>query len=79
MKLDFSRGAWNTDEITYAYTYRFPGAPEFLQQEDCVENRPDAAGTFGCGWKIFPYCRAESILPEPALKHAVPSSAPAHR
>lgn len=51
MKLDFSRGAWNTDEIAYAYTYRFPGAPEFLQQEDCVENRPDSAGTFGCDWE----------------------------
>ena len=39
MKLDFSRGAWNTDEVTYAYTYRFPGTPEFLQTDDCVEKR----------------------------------------
>ena len=51
MKLDFSRGAWNTDEMTYAYTYRFPGTPEFLQQDDCVENRPDATNRFGCDWE----------------------------
>ena len=51
MKLDFSRGAWSTDEMTYAYTYRFPGAPEFLQQDDCVENRPDPTGQFGCDWE----------------------------
>ncbi|MBR5871610.1 MAG: hypothetical protein IKZ09_11305 [Clostridia bacterium] len=51
MKIDFSRGAWNTDDLVYAYTYRFPGAPEFLQQNDCVENRPDDTGTFGCDWE----------------------------
>lgn len=51
MKLDFSRGAWNTDEMTYAYTYRFPGTPEFLQQVDCVENRPDTTNRFGCDWE----------------------------
>ena len=51
MKLDFSRGAWNTDETIYAYTYRFPGTPEFLQRDNCVENRPDDTGTFGCDWE----------------------------
>ena len=51
MKLDFSRGAWSTQEMTYAYTYRFPGAPEFCQQDDCVENRPDNTGRFGCDWE----------------------------
>ena len=51
MKIDFSRGAWSTDDLVYAYTYRFPGAPEFLQQDDCVENRPDDTGTFGCDWE----------------------------
>ena len=48
MKLDFSRGAWNTDDVTYAYTYRFPGTPEFHQTDDCVENRPDDTCNFGC-------------------------------
>lgn len=51
MKLDFSRGAWNTDDITYAYSYRFPGTPQFLQCEDCVENRPDHSNAFGCDWE----------------------------
>ena len=51
MKLDFSRGAWNTDDVTYAYTYRFPGTPEFHQTDDCVENRPDDTCNFGCDWE----------------------------
>ena len=51
MKINFSRNAWNTDDLIYAYTYRFPGTPEFLQQDDCVENRPDSTGAFGCDWE----------------------------
>ena len=51
MKIDFSRGAWNTDDVTYAYTYRFPGTPEFRQLDDCVENRPDDTNRFGCDWE----------------------------
>ena len=51
MKIDFSRGAWNTDEVTYAYTYRFPGTPEFHQTNDCVENRRDDTCKFGCDWE----------------------------
>ena len=39
MKICFSRGAWSTDDVSYAYSYRFPGTPEYLQQDDCVENR----------------------------------------
>ena len=50
MKLDFSRGGWATGDFVYAYSYRFPGAPEFIQQDDCVENRPDDTGAFGCDW-----------------------------
>ena len=51
MKIDFSRGAWNTNDVTYAYTYRFPGTPEFRQLDDCVENRPDDTNRFGCDWE----------------------------
>jgi len=51
MKLDFSRGAWNTDEMIYAYTYRFPGTPEFHQTDDCVENRHTDDNTYGCDWE----------------------------
>jgi hypothetical protein len=38
MTINFSKGAWNTDEITYAYTYRFADTNKFLQNEDCIEN-----------------------------------------
>ncbi len=51
MKIDFSRGAWNTDEIVYAYTYRFPGTPKFHQTDDCVENRRTAEEIYGCDWE----------------------------
>ncbi len=51
MKLNFAHGAWNTEGVTYAYTYRFPGTPVFFQREDCVENRPDDTGKFGCDWE----------------------------
>jgi len=51
MKLDFSRGAWNTDDVTYAYTYRFPGTPEFHQTDDCVENRQITEEIYGCDWE----------------------------
>jgi hypothetical protein len=38
MKINFSKGAWNTDELTYAYTYRFDDTNEFIQNEDSIEN-----------------------------------------
>lgn len=51
MKIDFSRGAWSTDDMTYAYTYRFPGTPQFRQCEDHVENAPSDDLTYGCPWE----------------------------
>ncbi len=47
MKIDFSRGAWNSDEITYAYSYRFEETPEFVQQDDCVMNRKISEERYG--------------------------------
>ncbi len=38
MKIDFSENMWNQDNIVYAYSYRFPGTPEFDQYPDHVEN-----------------------------------------
>jgi len=39
MKINFSRDQWNTDEITYAYSYRFTDTPTFVQRETCIENQ----------------------------------------
>lgn len=38
MKINFAKGAWSTDELTYAYTYRFDETNEFIQNEDSIEN-----------------------------------------
>jgi len=38
MKINFAKGAWSTDEITYAYTYRFDDTNEFIQNADSIEN-----------------------------------------
>ena len=70
MKINFAKGAWNTDELTYAYTYRFPQTNEFLQNEDSIENAENPAcaadgydylslvskATFGFGTKITTRC-----------------------
>ena len=47
MKIDFSRGTWNTDEITYAYSYRFEETPVFIQRDDCVENQCNSEARYG--------------------------------
>ena len=39
MNINFSKGAWTTDELTYAYTYRFDDTNEFRQNEDSIENK----------------------------------------
>lgn len=41
MKTTFARGAWDTNALTYAYSYRFPETPEFHQADDHVENAID--------------------------------------
>ncbi|MBE6883452.1 MAG: hypothetical protein E7487_02475 [Ruminococcaceae bacterium] len=48
MKINFSRGNWTTDELTYAYPWRFNLTPQFTQLDDCVINTvdPDAPGGF---------------------------------
>lgn len=47
MNINFARNAWNMDDITYAYSYRFEDVPEFTQFEDHVENRADPNGPGG--------------------------------
>lgn len=47
MKIDFSRGAWNTDDVTYAYSYRFEETPVFIQRDDCVQNQRNSEARYG--------------------------------
>lgn len=39
MKINFANGAWSTQEITYANSYRTQALPTFRQYPDCVGNR----------------------------------------
>ena len=39
MKINFSENSWNTDDITYAYSYRFEETHVFDQHSDHVVNR----------------------------------------
>ena len=45
--LNFARDQWNTDDMTYAYTYRFNETPVFTQQDDCVENKRCSDNKYG--------------------------------
>lgn len=47
MHLNFSRNQWNTDDVTYAYSYRFEETPTFVQHDDCVENAKCADAVYG--------------------------------
>lgn len=47
MQIEFSRNQWNTDEITYAYSYRFEETPTFVQHDDCVENTRCSEAKYG--------------------------------
>lgn len=47
MKIDFSRGTWNTDDVTYAYSYRFEETPVFIQRDNCVENQQNSDARYG--------------------------------
>lgn len=47
MKFDFSRGRWNTEDVTYAYSYRFEETPVFVQHDDCVENTKNSEAKYG--------------------------------
>ena len=39
MEISFARNAWNTENLTYAYSWRFDETPEFIQRENCIESR----------------------------------------
>ena len=47
MNIDFSRGTWNTDDVTYAYSYRFEETPVFIQRDNCVENQQNSDARYG--------------------------------
>ena len=47
MHLNFSRGQWSTDAVTYAYSYRFEETPTFVQHDDCVENTKCSDAVYG--------------------------------
>ena len=47
MKIRFAKETWNTDEITYAYSYRFDATPTFEQQEECVKNCQNPEAVYG--------------------------------
>lgn len=47
MNISFARNAWTTDELTYAYSYRFDDRPVFTQFDDHIENKADPNGPGG--------------------------------
>lgn len=47
MNVQFARGQWNMDQLTYAYSYRFRETPTFIQANDCIENRKNPDSTQG--------------------------------
>lgn len=47
MHLNFARGQWAMDGLTYAYTYRFPETPVFRQLDDCIANSENGSSTQG--------------------------------
>lgn len=69
MNICFSKDSWNLEELTYAYSCRFPELPEFVQKSDCIEsckNEQSSQGydyisllakkPFGSGTKISIRC-----------------------
>jgi len=47
MNIRFSKNAWNLDEITYAYSWRFDATPVFTQKDDCVESEANPDAVYG--------------------------------
>ncbi len=47
MNIHFSRNAWSSDDLVYAYSYRFTDRPVFTQFDDHIENKPDPDGPGG--------------------------------
>lgn len=47
MKISFSKNLWSTEELLYAYSYRFEETPRFLQLDDCIQNQRNDQATYG--------------------------------
>ena len=47
MNISFSRNAWSSGDLVYAYSYRFTDRPVFTQFDDHIENKADPAGPGG--------------------------------
>lgn len=47
MTIHFSRNAWSSDDLVYAYSYRFTDRPVFTQFDDHIENKADPDGPGG--------------------------------
>jgi len=47
MNINFSRNAWSSDDLVYAYSYRFTDRPVFTQFDDHIENKADPDGPGG--------------------------------
>ncbi len=47
MYLQFAKDQWNLQDVTYAWSRRFPETPSFQQKDDYVENRCDPEVTYG--------------------------------
>ena len=71
MKIEFTKGKWE-DFFIYAYSQRFPFAPKFKQEEDCIVNgrNPEMSDGFdyitifakekyGVGTKLSAVCSFE--------------------
>ena len=47
MNIQFARNAWSSDDLAYAYSYRFTDRPVFTQFDDHIENKADPNGPAG--------------------------------
>ncbi|MBQ3048517.1 MAG: hypothetical protein IJC94_01030 [Oscillospiraceae bacterium] len=47
MKIDFSRGNWTMDGMTYACAWKFDDIRRFVQEDDCIANETDAENPHG--------------------------------
>ena len=45
--ISFTKGNWE-QYFDYAYTWRFPETPKFVQEEDCIVNTKDGIRQNGC-------------------------------
>jgi hypothetical protein len=45
-RTSFRRGGWDLSRFRYIYSPKFSPTPRFVQEDDCIVNRRDAAGGF---------------------------------